>query len=156
MPKATFHAENILDRCVCESHKQALENGCSCNNEEIPYILAPCMILNAETWCPFYVLTPTSKSKSSQAKMEQKCRFEYPFAFQPLSAEEKNIPCSVCGFPATIKALPKESTRISRKLLYFCEKHKQPIGCSNPSNNLESAPCHLFSKKSHCMRFQIA
>jgi len=149
-PEKELNPEVILDRFVCETHKQSIEKGVSCENPLVPYLLGICLNLSSENWCPYLRITEHDKPKAMDRDFTQKCVYEYTFNFEPCSSTDF---CSVCGRPAIVKIINPQALRIARKTIFFCKEHQKPVGCSNPSVLLESAPCDLFLKKSHCIFF---
>ena len=152
--KPHYDAEVILDRYVCETHKQCLEQGASCLSPNMPYLLAPCIILSSQNRCPFIKITERDPVVYTMP-MPTKCKYEYQMQFSPSPPDHF---CSVCGEPAIVKTEPQyhEISRITRKTLYFCANHNKPLGCSKMAVMLESAPCDLFENKSFCIYYEKA
>ena len=142
--------KTLLERFVCNVHKKDF---LSCSCEELPLSVAICNYLPTEKWCPCFNIQITSAKLdfASLRNQNEHCSSEFQFEFSELTEPAL---CSICGNPAIVKAKNyKKSDFAFNETLFFCEKHKFPLGCSRSEVLCESAPCQFLDKKSDCIFF---
>jgi hypothetical protein len=140
IPKQGFDVEMITNRFVCNTHRDLLKSGCK--NSQIPFLIAPCMFLKNELYCPLFDFSEELTEKIEIP--EQTCCYCYQLQLTELT--ESQI-CQICGKPAKFEIAGKRP-------MFVCEDHSHLIGCNKGEIFTELAACNVFQNQNQCLYYE--